>query len=150
MCVMRRSAHAGAALAAVVTLAVAATACGGDGGGSSSPAGWKKDHGSLIAAFSRDLTDAINNINQGARETTVGSCTQVSETAKEVKKNALPAPGAVDAPLKSAVDLTVTGGDNCLKGARTTDAKSVEEAQRNFAAARKSLDEAETAVKAIA
>ncbi len=150
MWVMRRSAQAGAALAAVVILGMAAAGCGGGGGGSSSPADWKKEHGSLVSAFSRDLSDAINNINQGQREVTLASCTQVSETAKEIKKDALPAPGAVDAPLKSAVDLSITGGDNCLKGARNTDARSVEEAQRNFAAARKSLDEAETGLKAIA
>lgn len=147
---MRRSAHAGAALAAVVTLGAAAAGCGGGGGDSSSPASWKKEHSTLVGAFSRDLSDAINNINQGQRETTVASCTQVSETAKEVKKDALPAPdSAVDLALQSAVDNSIKGGDNCLKGARETNARAVEEAQRNFAEARKALDQAETAIQAI-
>ena len=131
-------------------MAGVAVGCGGGGGGDSSPAGWKKEHGSLVNAFDRDLSDAVNNINQGQREVTIASCTQVSETAKEIKKDALPAPGAVDAPLKAAVDESITGGDNCLKGARNTDAKAVEAAQKNFADARKSLDEAQSGIKAIA
>jgi hypothetical protein len=78
---MGRLVRAGAAAAAVVTLA----ACGGGGDGKATPAEWKKKQGDLVAAYSRDLTDAINNINQGSRDNTLSSCTQVSEDAKEVR-----------------------------------------------------------------
>lgn len=125
-------------------------ACGGGGNGSSSPAGWKKKHASLIAAYDRDLADAVNNINQGARDNTVASCNQVKETAQEVKK-ALPAPdAAVTTALAKATDSSIAAADDCLKGARATDARAVEAAQREFADARKAFDEADGAIAKIA
>jgi hypothetical protein len=143
---MRRSVCAGAALAAVVTLGAA---CGGEGSKSSSPADWKKKQASLVAAFDRDLADAVNNINQGARDNTVASCNQVKETAQEVKTTALPAPvAAVDTALTKSVASAIQAADDCLKGARNTDARAVEAAQREFADARKSFDEADTAIAA--
>ncbi|MGH9224642.1 MAG: hypothetical protein ACRD2W_12890 [Acidimicrobiales bacterium] len=138
---------AAVAAAALITLA----ACGGgDGGGSAdSKEEWEDEHGALVEAYSRDLSAALNTINQGERQNTINTCTQVKDDAIEVRENALPVPNsAVDAPLRSAVDFGIKAADSCLTGARNTDARAVEAAQRDFAEARQAMDEAETALKA--
>ena len=134
------------ATAAVITL----TACGGgDGGGTDTKEGWQDEHGELFEAYSRDLSAAGNTINQGERTLTISTCQQVIDDAKEIKAKALPVPdSAVDGPLRTALDMGIKAGEECLTGARNTDARSVEAAQRDFAEARKAMDEAEAAYKA--
>lgn len=138
------------AAVAVALAAVVLAACGGgdDGGEATSKADWEEKNGSLVSAYSRDLSDAINNINQGAPGT-VGSCTQVQDDGKEVQEQAFPVPNqAVDAALKRAVDSGLKAAADCLRGARTTNAGAIEQAQRDFAVARTAMDEAEAAIKA--
>ena len=140
-----------AVAAALVTAALAALAAcgGGDGGGKvETKADWEEKNGSLVSAYSRDLSDAINNINQGAPGT-VGSCTQVQDDGKDVQETAFPVPNPeVDSALKRAVDSGLKAASDCLRGARSTDARAIEQAQRDFAEARKAMDEAEVAIKA--
>lgn len=140
---MRRFGHAALAAMAAVTLA----ACGGDGGSEDTKEGWQDEHGSLVAAFSRDLTDALNVINQGERTTTLNTCTQVQDDAREVRDSALPVPNAaVDTALRRSVEAGLRAAENCLRGGRETNADAVEEAQRQFAEARQAMDEAESAI----
>lgn len=152
---MQGRAHRGvrgaAVLAAGIGIAVGLTACGGGGGKAKDKAGWQKDNSALVASYSRDLDDAINNINQGARDKTTGSCTQVSEDGKELRKDALPVPNAAaDAALRKAVDTGIQAATDCLAGAREQNqgARTVETAQREFTDARKAMDDAEAAIKA--
>ncbi|MGH9278217.1 MAG: hypothetical protein ACRD12_08925 [Acidimicrobiales bacterium] len=131
-------------------LAVLLGACGGGGGSSGGgKAGWEEDNGELVAAYSRDLDDAINNINQGARANTVGSCTQVDDDAKELDTQAFPVPdGTVDAALRRAVDAGKLAAASCIAGARGGGASDIEKSQAEFAEARKALDEAQAAIAA--
>lgn len=145
----RRMARTSLALVAAAALA----GCGGGGGGKpTSKADWQKKNGSLVTAYGRDLTDAVNTLNQGQRAATTGSCTQVAEDAKQLRSKALPVPNAsVDAPLRNAIDTGIAASDRCLKGATETGsqgANDVEEAQREFAAASKSMADADAAITA--
>ncbi|MEW6152551.1 MAG: hypothetical protein AB1673_00980 [Actinomycetota bacterium] len=144
---MRRTFRVVAAVAAAVML----VGCG-DGGGegaATNKAEWEAQHGELVAAYSRDLTAVLNTINQGERTTTMATCNQVIDDANEVKEKALPVPNAaVDTALRKAVDIGLSAADNCLKGARNTEAHAVEVAQREFAEAREAMDEAEAAIEA--
>ena len=118
------------------------------GGGASSKEEWEDQNGSLVEAYSRDLSAAVNTINQGERQNTINTCTQVKDDANEVKSTALPVPNnAVDGPLRTAVESGIKAADACLNGARNTDARAVEAAQRDFAEARKSMDAAEAAIR---
>ncbi|MDQ4097718.1 MAG: hypothetical protein M3144_07615 [Actinomycetota bacterium] len=126
-------------------------ACGGEGGDDNSKAAWEEEHGDLVDAYSRDLSDALNTINQGERARTTGSCTQVSDDGKELREKVLPVPNAaVDAPLRKAVDLGITAAEHCLQGARAAEhgAEDIETAQREFGEARTAMDEAEAAIDA--
>ena len=142
---MRRSRWA---VAALVASAALLGACGGDGGGgTASKEEWLEEHEALVNAYSRDLVDALNIINQGARQETVASCTQVQDDAREVREEALPVPNAaVNTHLTKAVEVGIEAAQACLKGARETSADDVEEGQRLFAEARKAMDEAEAAL----
>lgn len=137
-----------AAVALVVTAAVVLAACGGDGGDEDSKAGWQKENGDLVDAYSRDLSAAQNDINQGEKARTTGSCNQVADDARELREKALPVPNAaVDAPLRKAVDIGITAAEHCLQGSRSAQgADDIEAAQREFADARTSMDEAEAAI----
>ena len=139
-----------AAVTAVAAALMVLAACGDDGGGSAgSKAEWEEEHGELVAAYSRDLSVALNTINQGERTATLNTCQQVKDDANEVKSTALPVPNsAVDGPLRSAVDLGIKAADACIQGGRNTDARAVEAAQRDFGAARQAMDDAEAALKA--
>ncbi len=139
--------------AVILVGAVLLGACGGgDGGGGDSKEAWQEQNGDLVDAYSRDLSDALNTINQGARAATTGSCTQVKDDGTELRKEALPVPNpAVDGPLRKAIDLGLSAADHCLKGAGGSaehGAREVEAGQREFADARKAMDEAEAALKA--
>lgn len=135
------------AVAAVVAVAVSLGACGGGEEGAASKEEWLKEHEALVNAYSRDLVDALNVINQGERQATVASCTQVVDDAREVREEALPVPNAeVDTHLTKAVEVGIEAGQACLRGARETNADAVEEGQRLFAEARKAMDEAEAAL----
>lgn len=135
------------AVAVVVAAAALLGACGGGEEGAASKEEWLEDHEALVNAYSRDLVDAINVISQGERQATVASCQQVTDDGREVRSEALPVPNAqVDTHLTKAVELGLDAAENCLKGARETNADAVEEAQRLFAEARKSMDEAEAAL----
>jgi len=143
-----RRAAAGAAAAASLCL-MAACGDGEGGGGGDTKAGWQEDHGDLFDAYSRDLSAVVNTINQGERTATLATCQQVIDDGKELKDTALPVPNpAVDGPLRTAIEKGASGGNSCLAGARNTDARAVEAAQRDFADARKAMDEAEAAYKA--
>ena len=141
---MRTVAVLSAALAVVV-----GTACGGGGGGTTKEA-WRKEHGRLVAAFGRDIDAAGTALDQGERSTTIGACTQLSEDAKEVRKEALPVPDpASDAALRRAVDTAAKAAASCLQGARSGQgADAVEAAQREIADARRAIDEADAALAA--
>jgi hypothetical protein len=144
---MGRLAAGARVAAAAVTAAVTVAACGGGGGGGDTKAGWQKKHGPVIQSFSRDLGDAQNNINKGERSATLSSCTQVSEDAKEVRKEALPAPDpAVDADLRKALDLAVKAAADCLQGGRDVQARAVEAAMAELNDARASLDKAQAGI----
>jgi hypothetical protein len=139
----------GAAALVVVSAVATLAACGGGGDDEvGTKAEWEEKNGSLVSAYSRDLSDAINNINQGAPGT-VGSCTQVQDDGKEVQEQAFPVPNeAVNGALRRAVDSGLKAAADCLRGARTTDARAIEQAQRDFADARRAMDETEEAIKA--
>ena len=142
-----------AAAALAVTAAVLLPACGGgDSGGGTSKAAWQKKNGALVSAYSRDLSDAVNTINQGQRSATTGSCQQVTDDANDLKKQAIPVPNsAVDTPLRKAIDLGLSAAGHCLKGAGSSGsegAREVEAGQKDFADARKSMDAAEAAITA--
>jgi hypothetical protein len=148
---LSRRAAAVAALAAAALITLAACGGGDGGGGADSKEEWQDEHGALVDAYSRDLSAAVNTINQGERQSTINTCTQVRDDAMEVRENAFPVPNsAVDGPLRSAVDFGIKAADSCLTGARNTNADAVEDAQRDFAEARKAMDEAEAAIKAWA
>jgi hypothetical protein len=55
----------------------------------------------------------------------------------------------VDSALRKAIDTGIQAATDCLKGGRNTDARAVELAQREFADARKAMDEAEAGIQAI-
>jgi hypothetical protein len=138
-----------AAVALVIAGATVLAACGGEGGDDNSKAAWQEENGDLVDAYSRDLSDALNTINQGERARTTGSCTQVADDGKELREKALPVPNAaVDAPLRKAIDVGITAAEHCLQGARAAEhgADRIEAAQREFADARASMDEAEAAI----
>ena len=143
---MRRGTSAGLVAAALIVLA----GCGGGGGGKANDkASWQKDNGSLVTAFSKDIDDAITTITQGERNATVASCTQVQDDGNELRTKATPVPNAtVDGALKKAIDLANQAAADCLKGAKNTDAREVEAAQREFPDARKALNDAQSAINA--
>lgn len=135
-----------AAIAAVVLVMLG---CGPSGGPGVSKAAWERGNGELVAAYSRDLDDALDNINQGARAVTVGSCTQVADDAKELGDQAFPVPdGAVDAALRKAVEAGRAAAASCLAGSRGGGARDIERAQAEFADARRALDAARAAITA--
>lgn len=136
----------GPVLVAVVVVGLAG--CGGDGGGgTASKEEWLEEHEALVSAYSRDLSDALNVINQGERTATMASCNQVIDDAREVREEAMPVPNAeVNTHLTKAVEVGIEAGQACLKGARETSADDIEEAQRLFADARKAMDDAEAAI----
>lgn len=140
----------GVALAAALAVVVLVGCGGGDDGGSAgNKAEWEDQNGELVQAYSRSLDDAINNINQGARATTVGSCTQVADDAKELNAQAFPVPNAtVQAALRSAVDNGTKAAASCLAGAQGGGAPVIERAQAEFREARMAMDEAENAISA--
>ena len=137
---------------AVVAATLLSACGGGDSGGATTKAAWQKKNGDLVAAYGRDLTDAVNTLNQGQRAATTGSCTQVADDAKDLRSKALPVPNpTVDSALRKAIDAGIAASDRCLKGAVETGsqgANDVEEAQRQFATASKSMDDADAAIKA--
>jgi hypothetical protein len=141
------------AMTLAVTAAALLSGCGGgDSNSTTTKAGWQKKNADLVAAYTRDLTDAVNTLNQGQRAATTGSCTQVADDAKALQRQALPVSNkAVDAPLRKAIDTGISASDRCLKGATETGsqgASDVEEAQREFAAANQSMQDADAAIKA--
>ncbi|MFP5317250.1 MAG: hypothetical protein ACLGI2_03030 [Acidimicrobiia bacterium] len=134
-------------VAAVVACGLVLGACGGGEEGAASKEEWLEEHEALVNAYSRDLVDAVNVINQGERQATVASCTQVNDDAREVREEALPVPNAaVNTHLTKAVEVGIEAAQACLRGARETNADAVEEGQRLFAEARKAMDEAEAAI----
>lgn len=136
--------------AAVVGIAVLA-GCGGGGGGGSAgtKAEWEEQNGQLVAAYSRSLDDAMNNINQGARANTVGSCTQVADDARELDDQAFPVPNpTVDAALRLAVDNGTKAAASCISGSGAGGARDIEKAQVEFQDARRAMDDAESAISA--
>ncbi len=141
----------GVAAVILVAAGLFAGCGGGDGGGGNSKEAWQDENGDLVSAYSRDLTDALNTINQGQRAATTGSCNQVKDDGTELRKQALPVPNpAVDGPLRKAIDLGLSAADHCLQGAAGSaehGAREVEAGQRDFADARKAMDEAEGAIK---
>lgn len=147
---MSGRAGSAAVLAMAAALLVLAACGGGDGGGGAdTKEGWQDKNGDLVDAYSRDLSVALNTINQGERTATISTCNQIIDDAKEVRSQALPVPeAAVNTPLTKAVDTGIKAAESCLTGARNTSARDVESAQRDFAEARKAMDEAEAAIKA--
>lgn len=136
-------------VAAIATAVMTMTGCGGAGGPGDSKAAWERGNGELVAAYSRDLDDAIDNIDQGARAATVGSCTQVADDARELENQAFPVPdGTVDAALRQAVDAGRAAAASCLAGSRGGGARDIERAQGEFADARRALDAAQAAITA--
>lgn len=137
----------GRVAALVLVVGVLVAGCGGNGGGATTKEGWLEENEALVSAYSRDLVAALNTINMGERTATMASCNQVSDTAREVRQEALPAPNAeVNTHLTKAVDLGIQAAESCLAGARETQAHAIEEAQRLFADARKAMDDAEAAI----
>ncbi len=144
---MRLRVSMAAALAAVALLA----GCGGESesAGATTKEEWEEEHGELVAAYSRDLTAALNIINQGERTATMATCNQVTDDAKEVQQTALPVPDpAADGALRKAVDVGLKAAESCLAGARATQAHAIETSQKQFAEARAAMDEAEAAISA--
>lgn len=145
---MRRGRWAVLVPAMATVAAALLVGCGDDGGGgTASKEEWLEEHETLVNAYSRDLSDAVNVINQGERNATMASCTQVVDDAREVRSEALPVPNAeVNTHLTKAVEVGIEAGQACLKGARETSADDIEEGQRLFAEARKAMDDAEAAI----
>lgn len=142
---MQRLAPAALAAIAAVTLA----GCGGGGGKPTTKAAWQKKNSSLVTAYSRDLDDAINNINQGSRDNTLASCTQVSDDGKELRSKGLPVPNAaVDTALRKTLDSADKASADCLQGGRNVQASAVERAMAEFGDARKAMDDTMAAIQA--
>jgi hypothetical protein len=141
---MRRLALAVSAALAAVILA----GCGGSSAKATTKADWQKKNGALLTAYSRDLDDAITNITQGSRDDTLGSCTQVTEDGKDLRSKGLPiSNAAANAALTKALDTGDKAAADCLQGGRNTQARTVEEAQAEFADARKAMDDAMAAIQ---
>lgn len=139
----------GGTLAAVVAVTMLAACGGGDGGSAGSKAEWEEQNGELVTAYSRSLDDAMNNINQGARANTVGSCTQVRDDANELNDQAFPVPNqTVDAALRLAVDSGLRAAASCISGSGAGGARDIEKSQVEFREARTAMDDAEDAISA--
>jgi len=135
----------------VAAAAVASGACGGGSGGATATdkAGWTKAHGAAVAAVSTDVDAANGALDKGDRPVILSSCNQLEEDLADARKG-LPVPDAnADGALRAGLEAVGTAVPSCLAGARTaSDAKIVEQAQRDMKAARAKLDDADKALAA--
>jgi len=131
--------------------AVVTGACGGGSGGATATdkAGWTKAHGAAVTAVSTDVDTANGALDKGDRPVILSSCNQLQEDLADARKG-LPVPdAAADGALRAGLDAVAAAVPTCLDGARTaSDAKIVEQSQRDMKAARTKMDEADKALAA--
>lgn len=135
---------------AVLLVGALAGACGSSGTSdtaATNKSDWNKKNGSAVKAVSLDVDEANSSLDKGDRNAILAACNQLKADLADARKG-LPVPDAtVDGALKSALDAVGTGTDTCLNGAKTAnDAHLVEQAQSDMKAARKKLDDAQTAI----
>lgn len=136
---------------AVVAAAVLAGGCGGgsDQGGAADKADWERKHGKAVSVVSDDIDRSVQALNAGQRPVVLQECTQLQEDLLDARKG-VPAPdGTVDAALRSALDATATAVGTCVEGARiASEARIIEQAQREMKTARETYTAAQDAVAA--
>lgn len=135
--------------AAVLVLGALAGACGGSSSSdtAANKSDWDKKNGAAVKAVSLDVDEANTSLDKGDRIAILSACNQLQSDLADARKG-LPVPDAtVDGALRPALDSVGTATDSCLNGAKVAnDNHLVEQAQSDMKAARKKLDDAQTAI----
>lgn len=122
-------------------------ACGGDSGGATSKAAWTSKHGEALATLNNDLETARATLSSLQRPDILGSCTQLRDSEKEVRRG-LPVPDrASDAALRTGLDAIAVGVEDCVRGAQGPNIRQLEksfgelrEAQTLMVVANRTID----------